>query len=164
MDDDPHRQIRFDPEQIHYVPYRTFRPHGSHPNPSHWESIRQQALERDGHQCRNCDAREGDVYEGYGKVRLEVHHRHYRNWGKEDLDDVTVLCKECHRGVTDRFMYWRDRARVIEARGSDATTPEALPVKAKRALGLPSVGTTDFGSLPAAAKKEQQLPVHKHFS
>lgn len=158
------QQIRFDSEQIAYCPYRTFRPQGPHPDDRHWRVIRQQALDRDGHQCRCCGAQEGDDFPGYGKVRLEVHHRHYRRWGKELVDDVTVLCKECHRGITDRFMFWRDRARIIETRGPDATPPEALPVSPKKALSLPFVSASDSGSLPAAAKKEHQLPVHKHFS
>ena len=153
------RQIHYDPSRIAYIPYRSFRPAGPHPRPAHWDAIRNQALERDGHQCRDCDAQEGDVFPGYGKVRLEVHHRHYRNWGHELLDDVTVLCKECHRGVTDRFMFWRDQAREINARGTDATRPEALPAAPAKRLGLPSMATTEIASLPAANSTPASLPV-----
>lgn len=28
--------------------------------------------------------------------RLEVHHRHYRTLGSENVEDVTVLCHTCH--------------------------------------------------------------------
>lgn len=162
MDDD-HKQIRFNPALVP-EPYRTFRPKGAHPNPAHWESIRQQALERDNHQCRGCPVKADEVIPGLGKIRLEVHHRHYDNWGREELDDVTTFCKGCHQKITDHFMEWRDRGRVIEARGADATTPEGLPVKPKQVINLPSVQTTDYGSLPAAQKQQTKLPVHKHFS
>lgn len=162
MADGSHQQISFDPERITYSPYRTFRPHGPHPDDRHWREIRQQALDRDGHQCRCCGAQEDDIFPGYGKVRLEAHHRHYQRWGKELLDDVTVLCKECHRAITDRFMFWRDRARVINARGIDATRPEVLPAKAIKAAALPFVSTAEIGSLPTAAKRECRLPVHNH--
>ena len=68
-------QINFDPSLITYLPHRQRRPGGSHPAPSHWDFIRQQALERDGHQCRTCEAKDGDFYEGWGAIRLEVHQR-----------------------------------------------------------------------------------------
>ncbi len=28
--------------------------------------------------------------------RLEVHHRHYRNLGNETVEDLTLLCHDCH--------------------------------------------------------------------
>lgn len=161
--DPPERQINYNPNNIAYAAYRSFRPPGSHPKPAHWDAIRAQALERDGNQCRCCSAKDGDVFPGYGRVRLEVHHRHYDNWGHELLDDVTVLCKECHRGITDRFMWWRDQAREINPRGTDATPPEALPVKPRASIPLPVAAVTDYGSLPAVPAR-QQLPVHKQRS
>jgi len=145
------KQIRYNPNNIAYTAYRTFRPPGQHPKPAHWDAIRAQAFERDGNQCRGCSAKAGDVFPGYGPVRLEVHHRHYDNWGREQLDDVTVLCKECHRGITDRFMYWRDQAREVNARGTDATPPEPLPAKPAAHLALPVSKVIDYGSLPAGA-------------
>ncbi len=49
-----------------------------------WKDIRQQVLERDNHTCR-CGQR------GY-----DVHHKHYRNWGNERLEDLITLCRTCH--------------------------------------------------------------------
>ena len=141
-------QIQFRPDLIAYEPHRQHRPVGSHPSPSHWDSIRLQALERDGHQCRTCEAKEGDVYAGWGRVRLEVHHRHYRNWGKEQLDDVTVLCHRCHRVITDDFMRSRDQARVLDPRGIDPTQPAALPSARDLNPPLPFTTTTEVESLP----------------
>ena len=29
-------------------------------------------------------------------TQLQVHHKHYGTLGEEDLDDVRILCKDCH--------------------------------------------------------------------
>lgn len=56
-----------------------------------WKALRCQALERDGHRCRLCNARR----------RLEVHHRYYPEvMGTETLDALTTLCHDCHENVT----------------------------------------------------------------
>lgn len=73
------------------------RPSHPHPNPSHWDSLRVSALERDGHACRCCP---NDAASG---IPLEIHHRHYANWGHESLDDVVTLCVLCHDAITSRI-------------------------------------------------------------
>lgn len=143
------RQVQFDPSQIVYHPHREFRPLGSHPRPAHWQAIREQALQRDGHQCRTCSARAGDRYEGWGTVYLEVHHRHYQNWGEEHLDDVTVLCQRCHRVITDDFMRSRDQARTYRPHESAVAMPVALPTNDAGALPIQVVVTTRIESLPS---------------
>lgn len=143
------RQVQFDPSQIVYLPHREFRPQGQHPCPAHWQSIREQALQRDGNQCRTCSARAGDNYDGWGPVYLDVHHRHYRNWGRELLDDVTVLCQRCHRVITDDFMRSRDRARTYKPRETAVSLPVALPVNDAGALPIQAVATTQIESLPS---------------
>jgi 5-methylcytosine-specific restriction endonuclease McrA len=141
-----------------YQPYRTFRPAGSHPNPAHWQSIRLQALERDGFQCRCCPAKEGDVCDVTGPIKLEVHHRHYRSWGKESLDDVTVLCKQCHRGVTDRFMWWRDKARTPALSSSKLVQVDSTPVSTSSLSLLKAVQSTIVESTPVCKSQSKALP------
>jgi hypothetical protein len=72
------------PDDDHYscMTYRDFLAS------DYWKCIRALALERDGHECRNCKAKE----------RLHVHHRTYEHRGREHehLDDVTTLCEACH--------------------------------------------------------------------
>lgn len=63
------------------------RPEEPHPDPRHWDEIRQKVLNRDGHRCRLC----GDDDE------LHVHHLTYKNWGNEKKKDLTTLCKEHHK-------------------------------------------------------------------
>jgi sirohydrochlorin ferrochelatase len=51
-------------------------------------------LRRAGYRCRLCNLGSPDVV-------LTVHHRTYERLGKELADDLTTLCMECHRAVTD---------------------------------------------------------------
>ena len=56
---------------------------------------RLEELRRAGHRCRLCNLGPPDVF-------LTVHHRTYERLGQELADDLTTLCMECHRAVTDR--------------------------------------------------------------
>jgi hypothetical protein len=51
-----------------------------------WSLVRQSALHAAGHRCEVC----------YTDDRLEVHHRTYARLGRELIEDVTVLCRDCH--------------------------------------------------------------------
>lgn len=52
-------------------------------------------LAASGHRCRTCFAADLD------DARLEVHHRTYERFGHELVGDLTALCRECHRVITD---------------------------------------------------------------
>ncbi len=52
----------------------------------HWEVVRQQALERDNHQCTEC----GETN------NLHVHHLTYKHKGHELVTDLITLCRSCH--------------------------------------------------------------------
>jgi hypothetical protein len=54
-----------------------------------WAERRRGALRRAGHACEACG--------GHG--RLNVHHRTYERRGKEKIDDLRVLCDDCHVAV-----------------------------------------------------------------
>lgn len=54
----------------------------------HWKSLRSAALDRDGNRCCKCGSTES----------LNVHHEMYRGRLEDGvLEDVTTLCRECHR-------------------------------------------------------------------
>lgn len=57
-----------------------------------WQKLREEALLRDKERCRVCNSR----------FRLEVHHRCYRRWGTETVDDLTTLCHDCHSLYSSR--------------------------------------------------------------
>ena len=50
-----------------------------------WKDIRNQVIERDKDICCHCRNK------GY-----DVHHKTYKNWGNEKLDDLITLCRACH--------------------------------------------------------------------
>jgi len=49
-----------------------------------WHDKRWQVMWRDGYKCP-C-----------GSQATEVHHKHYKNIGKEQLEDLVALCSTCH--------------------------------------------------------------------
>ena len=49
-----------------------------------WKEKRRQVFERDGYLCI-C-----------GRKSTVIHHKHYKNIGKEPLSDLISLCEECH--------------------------------------------------------------------
>jgi 5-methylcytosine-specific restriction endonuclease McrA len=55
-------------------------------NSNLWKNKRQYALAHYGVRCEDC----GSTYS------LQVHHKTYINFGDEDIDDLSVLCRSCH--------------------------------------------------------------------
>jgi len=64
--------------------------YGNYIASSEWHKKRAKALKRDGGECRICGS----------KSRLNVHHKTYLRCGDEDVNDLTTLCDECHKGIT----------------------------------------------------------------
>ena len=51
-----------------------------------WQEIRQQILRFWDYKCATC----------YSEYDLHVHHRTYKRVGNEELNDLIVLCENCH--------------------------------------------------------------------
>lgn len=65
-----------------------------------FKELKSLAMERDNNSCRCC-GRTLEEIEGT-KIALQAHHRKYDNVGKgneEELEDLTILCSVCHRGL-----------------------------------------------------------------
>lgn len=62
---------------------------------SHWESLRERKLSIGGRQCERCGRRAHLTAKG-NWAGLQVHHRTYDTLGDESLDDLEVLCSQCH--------------------------------------------------------------------
>ena len=83
-----------------------------------------------GGRCRICDL-------GAPEVRIEVHHRTYKRFGRERPGDLTTLCSDCHRCVTDLLRRRRfsslalpelpDTPRVLAGREITSTLTWTLP-------------------------------------
>jgi 5-methylcytosine-specific restriction endonuclease McrA len=68
-------------------------------------SARLAELEAAGFRCRVCN--------DHGSLSaIEVHHRTYENLGYEQPSDLTALCRDCHRVVTDHLRRLRYARRV----------------------------------------------------
>lgn len=52
----------------------------------HWKTTRRKALKFYGEKCAICS----------GKRDLHVHHKSYKNRGREAMRDLQVLCAGCH--------------------------------------------------------------------
>jgi 5-methylcytosine-specific restriction endonuclease McrA len=66
-------------------------------------------LEAADSKCRICSA------EAAPGSPLEVHHRTYENLGNESVGDLTTLCRDCHREVTN-FLRARRYSSVVPKR------------------------------------------------
>jgi len=57
---------------------------------SHWLTTRREAIIRAGFKCEYCGA-------SFYDETLQVHHLTYKNIGREQPEDMQVLCRTCHR-------------------------------------------------------------------
>jgi 5-methylcytosine-specific restriction endonuclease McrA len=65
-------------------------------NSTDWRdsAARRAELEAANFSCRICN-------ESKAGIQLQVHHRTYERLGHERVGDLTALCANCHRAVTD---------------------------------------------------------------
>jgi hypothetical protein len=67
--------------------------HKTHLQSRYWKNIRQKALERDSNICQSCKSAEA----------TEVHHKTYKNLGKELLEELISYCRACHGKVHQKI-------------------------------------------------------------
>lgn len=61
-----------------------------HPDLQFWYEIAALCRKQDLYLCKLCGE------DGYGQGGIDVHHRTYKRWGHELLEDLTTLCHPCH--------------------------------------------------------------------
>lgn len=64
-------------------------PYDVYLNTPHWGRVKKAAYGRYGHTCFNCES----------KRRIHVHHLNYSRRGHENMEDLMLLCEECHQLV-----------------------------------------------------------------
>ena len=52
----------------------------------HWAATKGEALKAHGYRCGMCTA-----------LAAQVHHRHYRTLFRESMEDLRILCRNCHK-------------------------------------------------------------------
>jgi len=60
----------------------------------HWAAKRKEALDFYGHRCVVC----------HTTAQLQVHHRTYAHKGLENMNDLVVLCSECHKLYHNKYV------------------------------------------------------------
>ena len=54
----------------------------------HWRALRYKVLKRDNYKCVLCNKKD---------KHMHVDHLSYKGFGKEKMEDLQTLCKECHQ-------------------------------------------------------------------
>ncbi len=77
-----------------------------------WRKKRRKAIRHHGPKCNRCGVNRKTTGQ---RVKLEVHHKHYRRFGNEHLDDLEILCETCHKAEhrqRDAFPHKRSREDI----------------------------------------------------
>lgn len=61
-----------------------------HLNSTYWADLKRRALNRSGKQCERCG------WQILGPYQSQLHHKTYERLGREELEDVELLCISCH--------------------------------------------------------------------
>ena len=70
---------------------------GSRPPQAEWRRLREEVLERDAYQCQECMVAVGETVRSTGPT-AEIHHKTpLSEGGTNDVENLTVLCPDCHR-------------------------------------------------------------------
>jgi 5-methylcytosine-specific restriction endonuclease McrA len=80
------------------------------------------------YRCRICNAAQSEV-------GLEAHHRTYERFGNEGAGDLTALCRDCHRAVTDylrRRRYGSRRIKTVNFQGALESSFELIDPIARK--------------------------------
>ena len=126
---------------------KALRPGAAHPDPAHWEALRASKLAEQGNACACCP---NDA----ASYPLELHHRHYENWGKEQPEDVVILCRLCHDYITSRFRF-TDEYKV-EAGTLPPPRPGLPPVEIRESTPLESKAHPVSPGLPTVEGQDSQ--------
>jgi len=72
-----------------------------------WHKLRTEAFSVIGNRCWRCRR-------VFAKKKLQLHHLHYGNIGKETLNDVLLLCQACHSYKHREMKAARERAENLD--------------------------------------------------
>ena len=70
--------------------------YGNYIHSPRWKALKKQMLDKFGARCQICN-------DSANYSKLELHHRTYERFENERMEDLTLLCKPCHKlllGVT----------------------------------------------------------------
>jgi hypothetical protein len=86
----------------------------------HWQAFRKLVFEAQLKRLgRNCCERCQKERNSEGTVRLQVHHLTYERLGNELIEDVEIICRDCHEKEHGRDEVGRARHYAPGYRGAD---------------------------------------------
>ena len=87
-----------------------------------WKQKRQMAFDVYGKVCSLCNSRHD----------LEIHHRHYKNIFKEQIEDLMVLCESCHK-TYHKKQIWKNgkKSKYMRDPNYQVTTATYYPDRRK---------------------------------
>jgi len=75
-----------------------------HLGSDYWHQLKQKRTKIASGICERCGSAEN----------LELHHIHYLSLGSEDIDDVRLVCRDCHQAIHDKYGYGRNGTYPID--------------------------------------------------
>ena len=79
--------------------------YAKHLKSQYWAELKRKVVKRRGKVCERCKNAD---------CSLDLHHMHYRTFGKERQKDVQLLCRECHK-IEDMCRKQRGDANRVKA-------------------------------------------------
>jgi len=116
-----------------------------------FQARRLEAFERDQHRCVACN-HDGSEY------RLECHHRTYENGGNPKLEDLYILCSDCHDLITDKMRRKRNQSKTIVA-VSTTVEERARPVFSEKPNATPVDSACVTFGRPAQQERGSVKPI-----
>jgi 5-methylcytosine-specific restriction endonuclease McrA len=117
------------------VPSFFERDYKKHLASNEWKGIRQRLFAERGKKCERCASTD----------EIEVHHKTYERLGKEEPDDLLILCEACH----EKEHAQKASARYLEKKWTEdqiTWRPPSEPPK-KKAANKPTKPTAKQESL-----------------
>jgi hypothetical protein len=105
-----------------------------HLQSNEWRKKAQERLKKDNHQCQTC----------LDKEQLEVHHKTYKNLGKEKQEDLITLCKQCHEAITEVIRRKRYNNKPLETQRHETTIAPYTAIEANN--GIQNTNSQDYRS------------------
>ena len=120
-----------------------------------WHAVRRTALRRSHYSCDICGEKASE------NTHLHVHHLTYERFGAENIDDVVVLCEDCHNEVHEYVDYAILKSRsFIETVSSDGHGYEpwvALPHMRHSPVNLLPVILATLAQTPLAHYQDGEI-------
>jgi 5-methylcytosine-specific restriction endonuclease McrA len=142
-------QIEVEEEKNKVAELKTM-PYKQYLQTEHWQKFRKEALEWADYRCQLCNN---------GNTTLNVHHRTYENRGNESLEDVIVLCKDCHEKFHNITKIEKDKIPIKTKRKSRAKTHSTLNVNNIEAKSI--VFTIQKGTIHKALYNNTPIDIAK---